>query len=128
MNEITVINKNVIAEIENNGASNIIKPLQKETYLTDLYLYNVDECPVTRLVKIKKGDELTLKHEETLCDKLNVSAYTADGVRVGDLSDLVNDVYARLLDAGKILKATVACCGFSPENSFVKIAVSLVDF
>ncbi|MCD8040189.1 MAG: hypothetical protein LUF82_01585 [Clostridia bacterium] len=128
MNEITVINKNVIAEIENNGAGNIIKPLQKEIYLTDLYLYNVDECPVTELVKIKEGDCLTLKHEETLYDKLNVSAYTAEGVRVGDLSDLINDVYAHLLDAGKTLKAVVVRTGVTHKNSFVKIAVSLVDF
>lgn len=128
MNELTVINQNVAKELGTNGVGNVIKPLQKETYLTDLFLYNVDECPVTRLVKIKKGDELMLKHEETLCDKLNVSAYTADGIRVGDLSDLLNDVYARLLDAGKILKATVARCGFSPENNFVKISISLVDF
>ena len=112
--------------IEKFGLGNVIKPLLKEVFLDDVIVHGV-LLHGDILREIKVGDELTLKRERKPYDDLYVAVYFKDK-RIGELPELEEEIYARLLDAGKKLTAKAKYVVILPEYSALEISISLIDF
>jgi len=77
---------------------------------------------------IKPEMVLTLKRNpENKYDALAIEVWTADGRQLGHLPRNQNEILARLMDAGKVVKAVVCnkCADFEPWG--VRTTVSLVE-
>ena len=77
---------------------------------------------------VKAGDMLNLKHEENKFDDMAILVLNDAGQKMGYVPEKDNVVFARLLDAGKLLKAKVT--GVEQKSSFhmIRIGIYLVDF
>lgn len=115
--------------IGNKGLGEAIKPLVNEIHLFDSYVagtsHLADHTPVD---EIKDGDKLTLKREDNKFDDNAILVMDESGRKVGYVPEKDNVVFARLMDAGKILSAKVI--GKEQKGSFskVRIGIYLIDF
>ncbi len=126
MNELTVKQKTLLTTIKHNELSELLKPLTKEIYLADTHVSDLlfsKESPL----HFKKGEELTLKREHTPYDEFTVAVYQKDK-RIGELSEFHEEIYARLLDAGKALKARVKFFVIEGEFQVLSVSIYMIDF
>ena len=126
MKELTVKQENLLSTIKKVGLDKLIKPLTKEIYLSDTHVSGLlfrNES----LLNFKECEELTLKRENTPYDEFTVAVYQKDN-RIGEISEFHKEIYARLLDAGKALKAKVKF--FVVEDNFqvLSISIYMIDF
>ena len=106
-NELTEKKENTVAVIEGHELGDIIKPLIKEIHLFDSYVAgttHLDDKSV--LDEIKVGDMLTLQREENKFDS-NAVLILYEGRKLGYVPEKDNIIFARLMDAGKLLKAKI---------------------
>ncbi|MBD5583649.1 MAG: hypothetical protein HDQ88_01000 [Clostridia bacterium] len=127
MNELTVKQENLLSSIKRGGLSQLIKPLTKEIYLADTHVSGLLFRNESPYLNFQEGEELTLKRENTTYNELTVAVYQKDK-KIGELSEFHEEVYARLLDAGKALKAKVKF--FVVEDNFqvLSISIYMIDF
>ena len=80
------------------------------------------------LNEIKVGDQLSLLRENNKFDSNAILILTADKKKLGYVPEKDNIIFARLLDAGKMLAARIK--GIGKKGSFTKISIGiyLVDF
>ena len=106
-NELAEKKENTVAVIEGHELGDIIKPLIKEIHLFDSYVAgttHLDDKSV--LDEIKVGDMLTLQREENKFDS-NAVLILYEGKKLGYVPEKDNIIFARLMDAGKLLKAKI---------------------
>lgn len=108
----------------------LLKPLQQVIYLDSVYIAGIryldSQDPVEAL---KKDDILLLEREpENPADPLAVKVTDRNGCKLGYIPRKSNVVYARLMDAGKMIQAKVVKKKEQQTFHAVKIALSLVDF
>ena len=128
MNELTALPISLLAKVQKNELGDLLKPLIKEIYLTDTYVAGIlfkDEPPLDDL---KEGDELFLRKEKTLYDEHTVNVCKKDGMRLGELPEYNNEIFARLLEAGKSIKAKIKLIEISPSFQTIVISLFLLDF
>lgn len=128
-NELDLQKENLVSVIENHDLGELIKPLVKDIHLFDSYVAGTSYLEdKTVLHKIKVGDELRLTREDNKFDENAILLQTQDRIKIGYVPEKDNLIFARLMDAGKMLKAKVKSIDLS--KSFAKIAISiyLVDF
>ena len=128
MNELTALPISLLAKVQKNELGDLLKPLIKEIYLTDTYVAGIlfkDEQPLDDL---KEGDELFLRKEKTLYDEHTVNVCKKDGMRLGELPEYNNEIFARLLEAGKSIKAKIKLIEISPSFQTIVISLFLLDF
>lgn len=107
----------------------IIRPLMKEIHLFDSYIAGTTHLKdKTVLEKIKDGDKLTLQREDNKYDSNAVMVLTGDKEKVGYVPEKDNIVFARLMDAGKLLTAKINKVEKKGEYIQIKIGIYLVDF
>ncbi len=129
-NEIQVTPKqSAVATIENNALGDIIKPLIKEIHLFDSYVAgttHLEDKSVLDTIMI--GDMLTLQREDNKFDSNAILILTAEKKKLGYVPEKDNVIFARLMDAGKLLKAKIT--DITQKGSFTQISVGiyLVDF
>ncbi len=128
-NELILKSDNVVALIQNNGIDNLIKPLNREVLLFDTYIagtMHIDD--ENALDEVRKGDKLTLRRENNRFDENAILVLDEKGRKLGYVPEKDNTVFARLMDAGKLLTSKVNSIG--PRNSFrnINIDIYLVDF
>ena len=127
--ELTVGKENVIALMQKNGIGDMIKPLSHEILLFDSYIAGTtllkDESV---LDEIKEGDKLMLQREENRFDENAILVLDKKKRKLGYVPEKDNVVFARLMDAGKLLIARIR--HIEPKGSFrqVNIGIYLVDF
>ena len=115
--------------IGNKGLGEAIKPLVNEIHLFDSYVagtsHLADHTPVD---EIKDGDKLTLKREDNKFDDNAILVLDESGRKVGYVPEKDNVVFARLMDAGKLLAARIT--KMEKKGSFhqISIGIFLVDF
>ncbi len=128
-NELTEKKENTVAVIEGHELSDIIKPLIKEIHLFDSYIAGTSHLNDQSVLEvIKVGDMLSLQREENKFDS-NAILILYDGNRkLGYVPEKDNIIFARLMDAGKLLKAKIS--KIEQKGSFKQISVGiyLVDF
>ena len=128
-NEIVEKKESAVAAIESHELGDIIKPLIKEIHLFDSYIAGTTHLEDSSVLDaIKVGDVLTLQREDNKFDSNAILILNEDKKKLGYVPEKDNIVFARLMDAGKLLKARIT--QISQKGSFKQIGVGiyLVDF
>ena len=128
-NEIVEKKESAVAAIESHELGDIIKPLIKEIHLFDSYIAGTTHLEDSSVLDaIKVGDVLTLQREDNKFDSNAILILNEDKKKLGYVPEKDNIVFARLMDAGKFLKAKIT--QISQKGSFKQIGVGiyLVDF
>ena len=128
-NELTKAQSGVVALVDSREIGDVLKPLIKEIHLFDSFVAGTTHLSdPSVLEEIKVGDQLTLLRENNKFDSNAILILTADKKKLGYVPEKDNIIFARLLDAGKILAAKIK--GIEKKGSFTKIAIGiyLVDF
>lgn len=128
-NELTVGKENMLANIAEKGLSELIKPLKTEIHLFDSYIAGTTHLDdETVLDDVKEGDKLLLRREDNRFDSNAILVLDSNERKLGYVPEKDNIVFARLMDAGKILIAKIK--HIEPKGSFrmINISIYLVDF
>lgn len=127
-NELTEKKENTVAVIEGHELGDIIKPLIREIHLFDSYIAgttHLEDKSVLDIIKI--GDMLTLRREDNKFDS-NAILILYDGNRkLGYVPEKDNIVFARLMDAGKLLKAKITQINQKGTFKQISVGIYLVD-
>jgi len=128
-NEITKSDKNKIALMDDKQLSDIIKPLSHEIHLFDSFVSGILNLKDKSILNnLNVNDKLVLKRDDKNFDENNINIYTEDGKRIGYIPEKDNIIFARLMDAGKLLIARII--EIKGQNSFpvISIGIYLIDY
>ena len=105
------------------------KPLMQEIHLFDSYVAGTTHLKAPSVLEaIKTGDKLSLMREENKFDDNAILVLTEDKRKVGYVPEKDNLVFARLMDAGKLLRATITDIRKKGSFTQISIGIYLVDF
>ncbi len=119
----------LVSAINQQGLGEMLKPLIREIHLFDSYVsgttYLEDQ---TVLDEIKVDDKLSLFREDNKFDSNAIIIKTESLKKLGYVPEKDNIIFARLMDAGKMLAARIK--DIEKKGSFTKISIGiyLVDF
>ncbi len=129
-NELIVKQQNELVEtIDKQGLDKVLEPLIKEIHLFDTYIAGTTHLQdQSVLEKVQPGDSLTLRREDNKFDGNAILILNEADKKLGYIPEKDNIIFARLMDAGKLLKAKVK--DKKQRGSFTQISVGiyLVDF
>lgn len=123
-NELTENQQNLVSLVNSHELGDIIKPLIREIHLFDSYIAgttHLDDKSV--LERIKVGDALSLQREDNKFDSNAILILDEEGKKLGYVPEKDNIVFARLMDAGKLLKAKIN--SITQKGRFTQIGVSI---
>ena len=119
----------LVSVIEQHDIGDLLKPLIKEIHLFDTFVAGTTHLTdPSVLEEIRIDDRLSLLREDNKFDSNAILILTADKKKLGYVPEKDNIIFARLMDAGKMLAARTK--GIEMKGSFTKIAIGiyLVDF
>ena len=119
----------LVLAMEQHAIGDLLQPLIREIHLFDSFVAGTTHLSdPSVLEEIKVGDQLSLLRENNKFDSNAILILTADKKKLGYVPEKDNIIFARLLDAGKMLTARIK--GIEKKGSFTKIAIGiyLVDF
>lgn len=119
----------LVLAMEQHAIGDLLQPLIREIHLFDSFVAGTTHLgDPSVLQEIKVGDQLSLLRENNKFDSNAILILTADKKKLGYVPEKDNIIFARLLDAGKMLAAKIK--GIEKKGSFTKIAIGiyLVDF
>ena len=123
-NELIQKKTDAISVIENHELGDILKPLISEIYLFDSFIAGTTHLEDTSVVgQVQVGDSLVLRREDNKYDENAILILNVDDKKLGYVPEKDNLVFARLMDAGKILKAKVT--DIEQIGTFTKIGVGI---
>ena len=128
-NGLDVRKEGVVSLVENHELGDIIKPLVKDIHLFDSYVAGTTHLSDKSVLDdIKVGMVLTLQREDNKFDSNAILILDEQKRKLGYVPEKDNIVFARLMDAGKLLKAKIT--KIDKKGSFTQISVGiyLVDF
>lgn len=128
-NELTIKEQALVSLVRDNDLGDVLKPLIKEIHLFDSYVAGTTHLKESSVLEeIKEGDRLSLKREDNKFDSNAIIVMLEDGRRLGYVPEKDNIIFARLMDAGKLLKAYIT--EIKERGSFkqISIGIYLVDF
>jgi hypothetical protein len=106
-NELDIKKEGVVSLVESHDLGDIIKPLIREIHLFDSYIAGTTHLKdKSVLEQVQVGDMLTLQREENKFDT-NAVLILYEGRKIGYVPEKDNIIFARLMDAGKMLKAKI---------------------
>ncbi|MBO4650733.1 MAG: HIRAN domain-containing protein [Clostridiales bacterium] len=119
------VEENAIAKSISNGTlSSVVEPLIKEIHLFDSYVSGtmfIDEKDV--IEKLVSGQEVSLEREKNKFDENAIAILTSDRKKIGYIPEEDNSIFARLMDAGKLLRGRIR--SVEKECGFKKIIVGI---
>ena len=117
-NELTKKDESTIAVIGKHGLGDIIKPLIREIHLFD--------SPVLETIKV--GDVLNLQREDNnKYDSNAILVLNGEKKKLGYVPEKDNIVFARLMDAGKLLRAKITDIKQKGNYTQINMGIYLVD-
>ena len=128
-NELTNVEQQSLATLDDKSLSDIIKPLTSEIHLFDSFVAGTLQLEDKSVLKTLKIDQkLLLQREDSKFDSNTINIFTEDKVRIGYVPEKDNVVFARLMDAGKLLNAKIK--NIETKGSFmtIMIGIYLVDY
>ena len=131
MGELTISDKaGLVSVAATQGLDTMIKPLVKEIHLFDTYVAGTSHLKDNSVLgEIKVGDKLTLRREDNKFDSKAILVLTSVGKRLGYVPEKDNVIFSRLMDAGKMLSATITEIRERSGNfKQISIGIYLVDF
>lgn len=127
--ELTVKESGILDVIKETGIGEVIKPLTQEIHLFDSYVAGTSYVPnQAALQELKAGETLKLLRENNKFDDNAINILREDGTKIGYVPEKDNVVFARLLDAGKMLSAKITTVEHKGTFTKVGISIYLVDF
>ena len=128
-NELTKKEQDLVSTIKDTDIGKVIKPLIKEVHLFDSYVAGTTHLEdQTVLDVIKEGDWLFLQREDNKFDSNAIMIFTEDKRKLGYVPEKDNIIFARLMDAGKILKAKITNITIKGTFHQISVGIYLVDF
>lgn len=115
--------------IEQNGIADMIKPLVNEIHLFDSFVAGTTYVEDATIIKaLQVGEKLNLRREDNRFDSNAIVIVTQAGKKIGYVPEKDNQIFARLMDAGKLLQAKIS--DIKKKGSFTQISIGiyLVDF
>ena len=123
-NELTEYQQNLVSLVQGHELGDIIKPLIKEIHLFDSYIAGTTHLEDKSVIeKAQVGDMLSLQREDNKFDSNAVLVLNAEGKKMGYVPEKDNIIFARLMDAGKLLKAKVS--DITKKGSFTQIGIGI---
>ncbi len=131
MSDDLVISKgNIVSVIEESGITSLIQPLVKEIFLFDTYIAGtsyIEDQSIFENLKVK--DHLILRREvQNKFDDKAILVLNDRKQKLGYIPRMDNEIFSRLLDAGKLLTGTVKEIDMDHDFYKIKININLVDF
>ena len=128
-NELSIKKDGLVSLVEEHDLGSIIKPLTKEIHLFDSFVAGTTHlADPSVLDTITVGDKLLLMRENNKFDSNAVMILTADKTKLGYVPEKDNIVFARLMDAGKLLTARITKIEKRGSFNQISIGIYLVDF
>ena len=129
-NTLTVGKRDMLSLISEKHIEDLIKPLNHEILLFDSYVAGTTHIEDESIIDdIKEGDELILLREpENVIDENAILVLDVKQRKIGYIPEKDNVVFARLMDAGKYLKAKVDYQNVFRARKKIHISIYLVDF
>jgi len=128
-NGIAVKKEGLVPLVEEKGLGELIKPLTSEIHLFDSFVAGTTHLKdQTVLTEISVGEKLTLRREDNKFDDNAIMLFTEKGKTVGYVPEKDNLIFARLMDAGKLLSATITDMEKKGSFTQIRIGIYLVDF
>ncbi len=119
----------LVEAIDQQGIGEVLKPLIREIHLFDSYVAGTTHLEdKSVLEEIKAGDKLSLLREENKFDDNAIVLLTESRKKLGYVPEKDNLVFARLMDAGKLLAAKITKIEKKGSFSQISIGIYLVDF
>lgn len=129
MYELTKQDENLVILITDHPIADLVKPLQTRIFLLDSFIAGTSHLQDQSVLEdMKPGDRLLMQRENNKYDPSAIVLKDQKGRKAGYIPAKDNVVFARLMDAGKLLEADVK--EIEPRGHFwkVSIGISLVDF
>ena len=127
--DLVVHKESLVSVLENKGLDSVIKPLSQEIHLFDSYIAGTTHLnDKTVLDTIQIGDKLTLQREDNKFDSNAIMVLNAEKKKLGYVPEKDNIVFARLMDAGKLLIAKINKITQKGTFKQISIGIYLVDF
>ncbi len=129
-NDLTITEHELVTIIETSGITNLIKPLIKEIYLFDTYIAGTSFIEDSAIFKeLKVNDHLILRREtDNKFDEKAILILNEQNQKLGYIPRKDNEIFSRLLDAGKLLTASIKEINLKGDYYTIKINIYLVDF
>ena len=127
-NELTKQEQGLVSLVDTHELGEIIKPLIKEIHLFDSYIAGTTHLDdKTVLDSINVGDMLSLRRENNKFDSNAIMMLNADNKKLGYVPEKDNLIFARLMDAGKLLKAKISKIEMKGSFKQIGVGIYLVD-
>lgn len=128
-NELTKKEQDLVSTIKDTDIGAVIKPFIKEVHLFDSYVAGTTHLEdQTVLETIKVGEWLLLQREDNKFDSNAIMIFTESKRKLGYVPEKDNLIFARLMDAGKILKAKITDITKKGTLHQISVGIYLVDF
>lgn len=128
-NKLAIKNTELIEAIEDKSLSDILKPLVTEIHLFDTYIAGTTYIEDQSVFDdIETGTKLSLVREENKYDDKAIMVLDPEKRKLGYVPKKDNPVFSRLMDAGKLLVATIASHDVNGTYHKIGIRIYLVDY
>ena len=119
----------LIQTLDQQGIGEILKPLIREIHLFDSYAAGTTHLKdQSVLEEIHTGDRLNLMRENNKFDDNAILIITENKKKLGYVPEKDNLIFARLMDAGKLLKARIRTIEKKGSFTQIGIGIYLIDF
>ncbi|MBQ7059520.1 MAG: HIRAN domain-containing protein [Firmicutes bacterium] len=119
----------LVSALDRQGIGELLKPLVREIHLFDSYVAGTTHLEDPSVLnKIKVDDKLSLVRENNKFDENAIMIFTESKQRLGYVPEKDNVIFARLMDAGKMLAARIRKIEKKGSFTQISIGIYLVDF
>ncbi len=123
-NELSKKEKDLVSLVQGNELGDLIKPMIREIHLFDSFVAGTTHLEDKSVLEnVNVGDMLSMQREDNKFDSNAILILNADKKKLGYVPEKDNVVFARLMDAGKLLKAKVS--KIEQKGSFTQISVEI---
>ena len=119
----------LVSVLDQQGIGELLKPLVREIHLFDSYVAGTTHLEDPSVLdQIMVDEKLSLIRENNKFDKNAIMIFTESKKRLGYVPEKDNIIFARLMDAGKMLNARIKKIEKKGSFNQISIGIYLVDF
>ena len=128
-NELTIKKDDLLAVVEDRNLGEIIKPLVNEIHLFDTVIAGTSYIRDDSLFEsLEPNEKLILQREDNKFDSKAILILNSQKQKLGYVPERDNQIFSRLMDAGKLLIAKVISVMNNDGFYRVRIGIWLVDY
>ena len=128
-NDLIIKKEDAVILAGEKNIGEIIKPLTQEIHLFDSYVAGTTFIKDPSVFdEIAIGSKLRLQRENNKFDESAIILLTEGGKKLGYVPEKDNVIFARLMDAGKLLSANITSIDRKGSFLQIRIGIYLVDF